>query len=320
MTWETGTASNYLDLAAKIRDFLVSDTTLVGASENWELVMGPASGTPLVTDEFLFKGPGLTGTDEIFVGLKFSVSVPGDYYNLGFTGTKGNFPAEPTLDLQPGRGPYSWMLCWNQPMTYWIHATGRRFVVTAKVSTGYTGLYAGLILPYSPPSSYLYPLFIGATSGSATERWGSSSIYNRGFSDPGNDGCSMLFPDGNWYFFENYGFNDVDRSYNKRAMWPNLPTAIYPFNSRGLTGSNENLNEVTKFIGKTFDGSYQLLDLRPTSENPLTGFLGIMDGVFWVTHIENSAENIITIDSQDYIVFQNMLRSGIRDYWALRLD
>lgn len=60
------------------------------------------------------------------------------------------------------------------------------------------------------------------------------------------------------------------------------------------------------------DGTYPLLPL-------IIAGLGEMDGCYAVPGYNNAAENIISVAGVDYLVVQNVHRTGYNDYWALKL-
>lgn len=73
------------------------------------------------------------------------------------------------------------------------------------------------------------------------------------------------------------------------------------------------------------DGEFPLTRLTMSMpQTSLTGeyaqTLGALDGVFAVPGIGNSAENIVTLDGVDHIVFPNVYQTGSMDFWALALE
>ena len=46
---------------------------------------------------------------------------------------------------------------------------------------------------------------------------------------------------------------------------------------------------------------------------------GELDGCYHISGFNNAVENIITVDGVDHLVVQNVHRTGVEDYWALRL-
>ena len=89
MSVATGTATSYLDLMEKFRDFLTTDSALVTAGQEWECIAGKDTGTPVVGDYMSFKGTGLAGTDEIFFSVQAVAAPANNFYNLAFYGHIG---------------------------------------------------------------------------------------------------------------------------------------------------------------------------------------------------------------------------------------
>jgi hypothetical protein len=260
-------------------------------------------------------GPGLAGTDEIYVGLQAVNDVPNDIYGIEIRGAAG-FNAAQSFSTQVGSSPTSYVACWNSPMTYWIVASGRRFVVVIKVSTTYHAIYGGLILPYATPSQYPYPLFIGGESNSNL-RWSDTTVGFRQFVDPGapssatNSGTNFCFPDGSWQYFCNW----LNSSGNDSLA--TLGRSVWPY--AGSSDSSQQVDNRLREMRDNIDGTYTLLPLILSCETPSRQVFGEIDGCYYVSGYGNAAENIITISGQDYLVVQNIFRTNRWNYWALKL-
>lgn len=312
MAWETGTATDQADLLDKIVDFLTTNTDLITDGQEWE-DLGAASGQTTGT---WLKGPGLSGTEEIFVGLQAVNDLPNDIYTIEIAGAQG-FNSAQGFSAQVGKSPASFVAVSNSPMTYWIVANGQRFVVVVKVSTTYHAMYCGKILPYGTPSQYAYPLFIGGESASAL-RFSDTTVGNRQFVDPGSpsspsqSGVNLCFPDGSWQFFQNFinSSGSDSLSTQGRTIWP------YAGSSNNGTEVDNRLRELRDNI----DGSYTLLPLILHCESPSRQVFGELDGCFWVSGFGNAAENIVTVGGVDHLVVQNIHRTNRWNYWALKLD
>lgn len=316
MAFETGTATNRADLLAKIVTFLTTNAALVAAGQEWE-DLGAASGQ--TTGKWL-KGPGLAGTDSIYVGLTTSDNAPADTFNLCLAGAQG-FSAAAPWAAQVGKSRDQFVGAWDSAMPYWIVANGQRFVVVLKVSTTYHALYAGKILPYGTPTQYAYPLFIGGSS-AANYRWSDTSIAHRTFVDPGSTTGSMnspgdstsaqlCLPDGAWYGFGNWypsGGNESRPLSGHRFVWPYQAAN----ESNGASSRQREMRD-------NIDGGYSLLPLILNASDPSRQVFGELDGCFCVSGFGNAAENIITIGGVDYLVVQNIFRTNRWNYWALKL-
>lgn len=320
MAWETGTASGHVDLINKIRDFLTTNVDLVNAGENWTQELGP-TGALVNGDSITLRGPGLTGTENIYCGLQAVESVGSDIYNIRFWGHPG-FSA--TLDPrdQALKSPDNYVLCWNQNMTYWIVANGRRWVLVVKVSTTYSSAYCGFFLPYATPSEYPYPMVVAGVS-DLNARWSSQSNRTRFMADPGYGTMFTYYPDNVWRRISNY--DDGTGSFDE-PLSGNLPGSIgymFPTQQEGYsTFQSPSARDVSANANTCLDGSYLLRDLTlvaAASGSPYNAFMGVLDGVYWVPGLGNSAENVITKGADDHLVVQNVFRTGFRDYMAVRL-
>src|SRR5690348_15074846 len=69
MAFETGTATDHLDLWSKLLDFLQSNADLVAAGQQWTVAWEAPAGAPNATD-IVLQGPGLAGEDEVLVALR----------------------------------------------------------------------------------------------------------------------------------------------------------------------------------------------------------------------------------------------------------
>lgn len=302
MAVATGTATGFLDLYAKLRDFLTTDATLVAALQNWTVLAGPPSGALTFTDNLVLQGPGLSGTDEIFVTLEPSVSVGSDYYNLGIGGLSSFNPSEP-ISGQVNRLTPRYLHLWDTSMPYWFIANGRRFIVVIRVSTVYQSAYAGFILPYHLPTTWAYPLFIGACSSNSTWRY---SVVNHGdhaaFFHPGRFGAAIRLPDGQWTTISNkyHSSNETDDNVNNVAPWASW---------MGNPGRREGL-----------DGGYKPLPAEIVISSPYAANLGALQGVYYVPGFGTSSENTFVADGVTHLVVQNVYRTANNEYAGIALE
>lgn len=320
MAWETGTAAGHVDLINKIRDFLTTNTDLVNAGENWTQELGP-TGTLVNGDSITLRGPGLTGSENIYCGLQAISNVGSDIYNIrtwghpGFSGTLD--PRDQVL-----KSPDVYVLCWDQTMNYWIVANGRRWMLIVKVSTVYSSAYCGFFLPYATPSEYPYPMAVAGIS-YANRRWSDQGERNRFMASPGKGAFWVYYPDNVWRQISNY--EDNDNSPIPEGGSDNQSFG-YVFPTRDATNSSfesPDAESITANANTCFDGSYLLRDLTIVSsevQSPYSAWMGVLDGVYWIPGRGNSVENIVDKDGQDHLVVQNLHRTGFRDYMAVRLS
>ncbi|MDR9451658.1 MAG: hypothetical protein RI637_10615 [Acidimicrobiia bacterium] len=310
MAYEIGTASDHVDLFNKIRDFLTTNTTLVNAGENWEQMLG-STGVLTASDQITLRGPGLSNSDNIYCGLDLTESASDDRYNLRIWGHAAFSPTiAPHEQSLQSRDTYVFL--WNQPIDYWLIANGRRWMLATKISTVYTSAYVGFFLPYGTPSEYPYPMYVAGISGT-DRRWSSEDERDRFFVSPGYAMADVYYPDNVWRMVANQGDDHDDRVLGAYGS-----AYTYPF----IGGSDWNGPSSDTMIyntAKCFDGSYVMRDVILCANDPYDSYLGVLDGAYWVPGRENSSENVVTKDTVEYVVFQNMYRNGFRDYMALRL-
>lgn len=272
MATTTGTALDYRDLLLKLRTFLT--TTMLPAPERWTELRW----TSAAEDELVLQGPGLAALDQVIFGIQTVAGA--DYGNWRLRGFSGFNPALPFAGQYLSSSD-TYVPLGISTMTYWIVANGRRVVVVVKVGTAYMFMYAGLVLPYTTPNQYPYPMLISGCGDSAL-RFSDVSLTHgiRNASTPYS--TKLFMPISEWS-----GTNP-----NYLYMWPaywggemtTCPDGVMPIHPIVLNGMAE------------------------------------LDGCFMVPGTGNTAENTITIGGISYLVVPNVYRSGVNDYWALRLE
>lgn len=319
MAFETGTATDHVDLYNKLYTFLTSHTDLVTASQEWSEVWGHADLVHPVVEgggpsQFMLKGPGLAGLDEVFVSFNLLEDDTNDIYGIQIRGHDAVKATGLDYADHVNTSGYVFVPLSSTTMTYWFVANGRRLVVVVKVSTVFEAGYAGLFQPFSTPAGYPYPMCVG---GSAIEilRWSDENYYHTHFANPGPrfspgitgwsnraEGATLRvrLPGGSWEAFRN---NDTGQG----SVFPWRAEAQddnFLLQSRPLLGGGYALTPASLVIDAT----------------AARGALGALEGVYHVPGFGNAAENTLTIVGVDHLVVQNAFRSGFEDYWALALE
>lgn len=313
MAFQTGTATNYLDLYDQFVTFL---TTTLPLAERWTVLASEINPVTITNGTRLtyLRAPGLSGTDEIFSILYAYESVAGDYYNIAVRGSTGYLPAD-IYSAQPGVSAPVYALMWNSSIPYWFIGNGRRAMIVAKVSTVYQVMHMGFITPYASPNEYPYPHFVGGTWGStSTTRWSESGPLHRGFFSAGNtgetagsSGAKLRVPDGSWVNFQNYISTNTDiASSGGPRIWPHSMWA----------GSSTAFAQGLRFSGTGY-ALYPCILWRDGGSHAL---FGEIEGVFAVSGFANAAENLINISGVDYLVVPSIFRSTPEQYAAFRLS
>ncbi|MEJ5169753.1 MAG: hypothetical protein WHU10_02095 [Fimbriimonadales bacterium] len=310
MAFEIGTASDYRDLLDRFHAFLTTHPNLVAAGQQWQALRWT---TDAATKELILKAPGLAGAEEIYCGIRAYENATAGYSMWDLNGFIGFNPAN-DFYTQPGAisGWLPMMSLWNTAIPYWFVANGRRAVVVAKISTVYQAAHLGFVLPYATPGQYPYPLLVGGSmTGQRGRNYSVTSPNHRHFVDPGEDGqnnantaCMLRGPSGAWLPFQNVAYSSSEYRYDgPRPVWPTNYTYL------------GNLREAP-------DGTYVLSPIVLTQNNSGTDhdLFGELEGVYHVSGFNNAAENLITVGGVDHLVVQNVYRTSVRDYWALRLS
>lgn len=303
----SGTATDFLDLYTKLRDFLTSNADLVSASEEWTLVDGN-SGTLTETDNLVFSGPGLGGTDEILVSLEPSVNAGAGYHNLGVRGLTAYNDAEP-LSSQVNNSGVKYIHLWDSSMPYWFIANGRRFIVVARPSTRYQAMYAGFALPFHLPTTYPYPLFIGACSGHSDWAYSVTSGNHSMFFHPGETCSAICSPELTWFPIANMKADPVSSTgdYYVDIAHPNRIGPWAP--DYRISGMRERI-----------DGDYQLEHSFVVCAEGYNATLAELEGVFKAPGFSNSSESLLTVGATDYLVVENVYRTSNEHYAAIALE
>lgn len=299
--------------------------------------------------EVILKAPGISGTDEIYVGIRSEYDIINDWYNLFLNGFTGYNSAELSWFLQPGAIagfgatlpldiPMVPLI--NSSMNYWFVADGRALRFAVKVSTNYEGGYLGWFLPYATPAQYPYPMFIGgslvptASSRGAPWRYSHADERHGVFPGPGGDSdpnsavsgaaAYLRTVTGEWLSVsnrpDNSGGTDSIRSPNIGSALPFTPSgnrrAMWPHCMQELSASgNLPYREV---YGPT--GGYILQPCIMVQHNPTKEVYGELAGCYSISGFGNASENTGVFSGKTYVVFQNANRTTIHEYWALSLD
>lgn len=272
------------------------------------------------SNEIQLEAPGLTGTEEIYMGIRLVEDPVNDYFNWELMGAigyddAGDFRHQPFTHItNSGTAGQSYVTLYDQELKYWLCANGQRAVMVVKVSTVYVSLYMGKYLPYATPSQHPYPVVITGGSYYYNKRWSDETGYVGGVS------ASIVNGGGSHIFCSNNTWTPLGaRGYNGFNTSADTPYVVYAHCAhRCFASDSSNFSNVLP----NPDGSHCILPLMLISYYatlPDNALLGEIEGVFWVSGNSNISENIITIDAQDYLVFQNIYRTEWNDYAVLEL-
>jgi hypothetical protein len=321
MAFETGTAADSNALFALFRTFITTNVDLVAANQHWEELDYNEDDSD--TAQLYLRGKGLADSDSIYVNMyRFLEDI--DSFNWGFRGATG-YLAGNDYTLQPGVPPRStYILLHNTTLNYWFFANGRRFIIVVKVGgTVYQSAYCGFINQYDLPTEFPYPLLINASSSDSDERFSWIGSNNHTSLDRGS--YTTADAQTNAWIINAAGQWDRIRSYDSittantfipaHTAGESLETAIWPYLEQNNAQSGPN-----KFLPAPGD-EYVLRRLIAIDNRDVSGkraVYGSYDDVFQVSGAGNAAENTLTIGGDTYIVFPNIYRSDIGDYFAVK--
>jgi hypothetical protein len=308
MSTATGTATDYIDLLAKFRTFVTTDSTLVGLGQNWTELKTNSTpynvtdGSQVNTVEFetYLVAPGLSTTEAIYMQLQAYQNTAANIFNWRARGASGFLTGNDWFH-QPNASPDAYVYLWDQPITYWFIVNGQRAIIISKVSTVYESMYIGKFLPYGTPSQYPYPLLIGGCGSfgspgtGANLRFSDTSASHRAFFDP--EGIYYCHPDSSWQTLSN---------------WNNPTNVIWPWEFN--LGNSQRAN----FMEANLDGTYTVFPGRFEAQVPAFNTLGEFDGVGFVTGFSNASENALTIGSDSWLVFQDTFRTALDNFCAVK--
>lgn len=335
MAVSIGTSTNANDLYADLLDFLQNDAALTGAVPSqawvnvWEHASGPESGIVL-------RGPGLSDQDQVYVGLALINSAPGDSWRMDLWGMTGIINSAVVMTEHINVSHRVSCFFDVNVMDRWFVASGRRFMVVAKMSTVFEACYAGLFLPYGDPTQYPYPLFVGATTsdlntgGNFDTTWRSTAGGHQHFPYGAFQNSStdyfatamMLDPMGVWKDIAGQA-GDASSSVvmAPRDFGPDDLFGYGVITTFGAGGVTQLGYETFRYnMGPNIDGTYSLLPFTMIQWSPERQVFGVLDGAYNCPGVGNAAENLITVSTVDHLVVQNVFRTGTGEYWAMKLE
>lgn len=153
----------------------------------------------------------------------------------------------------------------------------------------YESAYVGKALAYARPSQYPSPLVCGGMlSGAPGTRFSDSSHST--FIKGNSPNLGLRLNDG----------------------W--VQPATYPWSNSFIAGPGSSRNNGSL---RDTDGAYPIIPVELTTS---AGVHAAMDGVCYISGFDNVVENTMTIGGIEYIIIQDVWRTGHRDYFAIRMD
>jgi hypothetical protein len=253
----------------------------LATANGWEVLRERASPIAGFGTEIIMKGEGLSGTEEIFVGMRCYQNAISDIYNIALAAFTG-YDATQNHEYQPGYIETG-IPAHNTRIDYWLTVNPQRIAFSFKgTNPVYQSGYVGKFFPYAKPSEYNYPMMLaGMLNGPVLTRF-SDLNYNFPWNGAGPQNLLRIRKDGVWLSPQTSPYN-IQQGYNSVAT----------------------------------NGEYHLSPVEFMDNNNV---YGVSDGIFHVTGYNNAVENTIDIDGTTYIIINNVTRTGFADFYALELS
>lgn len=246
----------------------------------WEILR---YNTTLANRELIIKGKGYSAKEEIYLCFYTYQSETADYYNIAM-GTAIGYVAGNSITTQPNV-IFSGVPTHNRRIDYWLSLSPQRITGLLRVGTPvYESFYLGKCFAYALPNQYPLPLICGGMLNGASATRFSDTNHSMPYKGK-RDNFRLFFNDGLW---------------NKPEVWPWINT--YLVGSKNLRSCNE---------------AYTLQRLVLTDSNNIYGEL---EGIAHLSGFDNAVENTLEIEGVTWVIGQDVSRTGINDYYAMRLD
>lgn len=316
------------DTANVGQQFALGDTIVIHTTQNeltaigqqWTTMRDPkrdpgdqfGTAIPANDTEWIFKGPGLAGTDEILVGIRRSWSNSGGLAAWELAGMRGYAPGltynEQANILASTRRPN--LLMWSGELPYWLSVTGRKITLKVRNNTYYMDLYLGLGIPWGSPKYQPYFLCIGGSAGDEEGNWTSLSVPNSNYWAPratsyDRSAMQVLNRDGNWQGHLVRTNNARGNSWNDGGWINSNSPSVWPYRGNGMQKVRENL-----------DGSTPLFPVT------LIPDMGELEGIMAFSGYGNlQPEDLVWQPNtgKKYVVGTNTYRNSTEDFMGMEL-
>ena len=250
MAFETGTATDYLDLLNKLKLFMTGANSPSSGLE-WVVLrehstfnspedqipdgsgaIKTAANNDVDHTELIFRATGGVSPEQnIYLEIQTLGLISAGYFNWQMRGLTGFLDTSPETDFldQPGISPPAYLTLQNTSMTYWFVGNDRHVKGTVKTAVSYQHFYLGFLNTFSTVTEYPYPLAICGTSeienrifsqnainlAAAVLHGGGniSTVIPPGDAFPAQEASGWVrFTDGNWYGMKNMRVNNTQES------------------------------------------------------------------------------------------------------------
>lgn len=256
------------------------------------------------TGALIWHGEG-SGTDAIYAGIALSETASSQIWSWALMGYTGFSPTANWL-AQSGVNDFDVFEAHNVlDETYWFTLNSRRYVCVWDSGPAMHSIYQGFILPYGSPGEYPYPMAVVAASNSSFA-YNNPGTKHHGIYRAQSSNAQLRLPGGTWATWATNGAVEP---------WPMIDTDVLGFCRRIWENAEAAIN------GDHFLFPICYVKSGINGSIPLdTEAYGVPEGCFMVTGTTQSAQTIISISGQDYLVVSNFADSQPLSFWALRLS
>ena len=191
----------------------------------------------------------------------------------------------------------------DEKFHYWIFANQYRLIVITRMSIVYESMYMGFINPISSERQYPYPMYVAGNAIATGNKW------------PNNLTGSFVFPTGGSGYLRRA--DGTWRRFEAPAQYPswNSSGTLFPYNA----GNKKLVPNYIKNNTQSQDNLLMMPVMLQTT-NP-TDINGILREVYWNSGTRDvSSEQILTYNSQSYIMFDTKDLRGSNTYFAVKLE
>lgn len=267
------------------------------------------------TGSLSLQAPGNGTGKEVFINIETVYDDGNNHYGWKIFGATGWLTGLAHGSQQGAGGPV-WFNLADSSIDYWIYANDRRFILIAQVGTNYMSMYAGFFLPFALGSEYPFPLAIIASYPELALP-SVANARNAFIADPG-DGAAYYRrrTAESWRAIQNQS-----NSSSANAPVTGQRAFIWPYKTGRTPGSgsvnpnNWNFGGIEKLV-ENFENETPLFQCHIIDMVDDT-IIGALEGVFATSGFNRAVEQVVTISSQDYRLFQRVFRSNPGDFMAI---
>lgn len=190
----------------------------------------------------------------------------------------------------------------DEKFAYWFFADSYRVIGICRMSIVYESFYAGFLNPIASERQYPYPMYVCGNGVSTQSAWPNN--VNGSFVFPQNGQGMLRRADGTWRTF------DASRPNPN----PDSQGTIFPYDAHNLyLVPNYHSEDVVD------QDNFLLIPIMLHTINP-TDVNGLLRDVYWISGTRDvAAEQILTYNNEQYIVFDTKQDRGANTYFAIKM-